>query len=471
MPDEVYHKDLEGLDLHKPFPYGFDADKPENPKVGAWYFAVDSKILYRCLVLGEWSNYLNKLGKGPDCIDISETGSLVMKGGARYVDLKALSSMDVFPTHHAALEVTALADPGYVSSSLDNPPNANRFLSICTVDGGLNVKGRQSGSYSQGDTTAVGAITMICINTKNASWVQETCWYLVIDIAIGNVTGHFTIFCPPFNLESFDRIKLYITNDGATYYSKERYGFNDFICGSEAAEEVTTNNLTAGSNVVCNVVDTAGFHVGGKVFVSDSLNSEWTRIKSIIVNTSITVSFLSNNYTIVNGSKLDVVPTTRTAYLSVVHRNVGKLFKLLPDINSGATLQFGVPHHIDKTEPLKIAFQYIARSPNPGSQVVKIRTQNINQKIYEVCPESDQYGILRNTTFIPSATVDINNVAPLPEIPVSDWVDVTPKRVHLMQVVRMGADAGDTFAGAIDVVAIVYLMKSEKLGGAEALFG
>lgn len=401
---------------------------------------------------------------------------LSLTGDGRYVNLIPFTSMDIFPTHHSPLEITALADPGYISCTLTNKPNANRHISISTIDGGIHVKGRQKSDigagYTQGNTTAAGTTTLICLNTKNASWTQATDWTLIIDIATGNVTGQFTIHCPAFTLDIYDHIEFYITNDGATYYSKESYGFNDFVCGTTPADELITNDsLTAGSNVVCNVASTTGFHVGNKVSVSDSEDSEWTRIKSLIENTSITLTSLTNNYTKVNGAKLEIINTTRTAHLSVVHRNIGKFFRFLPGVKSGMTLQFGIPYHIDSTEPLKIAFQYIARSANAGEQVAKMRTQYICSTINESLPISDQFATLKYSTFVPVAAADIMNVAMLPEVPISEWVENgTPRRAHTMQFCRLGDDDEDTYTGSIDIVGIIYVLKSDELGGAESLF-
>lgn len=71
----------------------------------------------------------------------------------------------------------------------------------------------------------------------------------------------------------------------------------------------------------------------------------------------------------------------------------------------------------------------------------------------------------------PAATVDIMNVAELPEIPITDWVtDGTPRRAHTMQFCRLGDDDDDTYTGSIDIVAVLYIMKSNKFGGAESLF-
>lgn len=399
-----------------------------------------------------------------------------LTGDGRYVNLMPFTSLDIFSTHHAPLEITALADPGYISCTLTDKPGAQRHISICTIDGGIHVKGRQKSNietgYTQGNTTAAGTVTLICLNTKNDTWTQTTPWSLIINITTGSVTGQFTIHCPAFTLDIYDHIEFYVTNDGATYYSKGSYGFNDFVSGTTTAEELITNDsLTAGSNVVCNVVDTTGFHVGNKVFVSDSADSEWSRIKSLIENTSITITSLTNNYTKVNGAKLNIINTTRTAPLSVVHRNIGKFFRFLPGVKSGMTLQFGIPHHIDPTEPLKIAFQYIARSANAEEQVVKLRTQYICSKIYGSCPISDQFATLSYSTFTPTATADIMNVAILPEIPITDWVENgTPRRAHTMQFCRLGDDDADTYTGSIDIVAVLYIMKSNKFGGAESLF-
>lgn len=399
-------------------------------------------------------------------------GYLIFEGEERYVDMKAFTSFDVCPTHHAPLEITALADPGYISSTLTDAPDANRYLRIRAINGGLLVKGLQKNVYVQGDTTSVGGVIKIVISTKNASWTQATAWTLIIDITTGSVTGQFTIYCPPFNLGAYEEIRFFVTDDGATYYSRERCGFNDFMCGSVAAEEMTTNNLTAGVNVVCNVVSTTGFYVGSKVFVSDSENSEWGRIKSIITDTSITIISLSNSYTTEHSSKLEMVVTTRTAIISVVHRNVGKFFRLPAGVKSGVTLQFGIPHHIDKTEPLKLGLQYLSKSANAAEQVIKLRLQYDCIKYMGSYPVSNQFGTLKYTTFTPGVTADINAVVSLPEIPVSDWVeDGYPKNAHAMQVVRLGNDSEDTYTGDIDIVAILYLMKSDRLGGAEALFG
>lgn len=49
------HKDLTGEELHVPFIYGPDSLKKQAPKVGEWYFAIDTNNLYSCAEEGVWT--------------------------------------------------------------------------------------------------------------------------------------------------------------------------------------------------------------------------------------------------------------------------------------------------------------------------------------------------------------------------------------------------------------------------------
>jgi len=80
-----YHKDLTGENLHQPFRIGNDADKP-IPKVGDWYFAIDTDKLYKCVVAGQWEEQGSGNGVGDMLKSVYDTNGNGIVDKAETVD-------------------------------------------------------------------------------------------------------------------------------------------------------------------------------------------------------------------------------------------------------------------------------------------------------------------------------------------------------------------------------------------------
>jgi len=81
-----YHKDLTGADLHQPFRIGNDVDKPVNPKVGDWYFAIDTDKLYKCVTAGIWEEQGGDGDMKKAIYDINDDGIVDKAEEAEIVD-------------------------------------------------------------------------------------------------------------------------------------------------------------------------------------------------------------------------------------------------------------------------------------------------------------------------------------------------------------------------------------------------
>ncbi|MCX5778748.1 MAG: hypothetical protein NTU66_06005 [Elusimicrobia bacterium] len=54
----VRHSTLSGVELHNPFNFGLDVNKPASPAAGQWYFATDTQVLYFCTTANTWTNMM-----------------------------------------------------------------------------------------------------------------------------------------------------------------------------------------------------------------------------------------------------------------------------------------------------------------------------------------------------------------------------------------------------------------------------
>ena len=382
-------------------------------------------------------------------------------GDARPAKIIAITGAQLLPSHHNPIHITSLAAlNGILTSGLDTATGATRRIEVQGIDGGVYVKGRVKATYIQGDTSNASKIIKIKLNTTNATWEQSGEWRIILDITSGCVVGNFTIFMPPFSLMEYSDYSIYVTCDGATYLENDQMGFSRSLSGSSAVTENFLNDESAGSNVVVEVADTTGFYEGNLVFVSDSENSEWARIKTIIGNTSITIYTLENSYTTVNGAKFDIINYTQTAETLPTQRGMLKLKHFKTGVNSGIELQWGIPHDIDITEDIGIVIQYAGTTTNVGGDVVKCRLQWKLTQLLSSIEENVQYGTLVYSDCTPPATL-VNTIATLATI---SGTDHSGKHVLSFEIMRVGSDAGDTYSGDIKVIGIAMTYTQNKLG-------
>lgn len=80
----------------------------------------------------------------------------------------------------------------------------------------------------------------------------------------------------------------------------QKYKKGDRILLKQPRSQAYTNDPIAGSNIVLNMVNTAGFNIGNLITVSSSAGFEQAYITAISANTSITVNALALNHTTTN---------------------------------------------------------------------------------------------------------------------------------------------------------------------------
>lgn len=402
-----------------------------------------------------------RFGDVDHCSYFESDGKFHFKGDARPIILYAMDSNSLTPSHHNPLEVTALdANAGISTGGLDTPVSANRIIGCIGVDSGINVKGRLSNSYVNLDVISESLYIKICVCTKNATWVQASQWRVILKIATGPVTGDFTIYMPTFNLAQYDSFEVFIAKDGSSYAVLGGRYFHLSVAGTIAATEPMLNNVSAGPNIVVDVASTTKFYPGNKAFISDDLNSEFARIKSVVLDSSITLNSIANNYTMANNAKLEIIPYTRTASYRQVQRGMFGLYVLKSGINSGVIGQLAIPHTIDETEDIGMALQFLPTENNAGSATVRFRVQYIIKALGDDVPDSYQYGTSLYSTLTPPA-VKGNQLHTLGAIPAAIH---SGKHILSIKLVREGIDGLDTYIGDIKIIAIVFSRYDKQLG-------
>lgn len=421
---------------------------------------IDSNAL-DATVIGGTTPAAGTFGNTTNYSKFLSDGKLHFDGGARPVIFDAITGAQLNPSHSNPLCITSLhASDGILTSGLNTAAGATRRIEVQGIDGGLHVKGRLKAAYSQGDTTHSSQLIKIKLNTTNATWEQATGWKIILDIANGCFVGGFTVFMPAFSMMEYSDYIVYVASDGTTYLDNGQMGFFLSLAGSSAATENFSNNESAGSDVVIEVADTTGFYVGNQTFISDSANSEWVSIKSIVTNTSITVRELTNSYTTANGAKFDIFDYTQSADTFPTQRGLLKLKILRTGINSAFEFQYAIPHDIDDSTELNIVIQYAGTTTNPGSDVSKWRVQWILYPLFSPVTESIQYGNLVYSDVTPPSTL-VSTIATVATIA---GVDHAGKHVLAVEISRIGTDAGDTYAGDVKIVGIAMTRTIDKLG-------
>lgn len=412
-------------------------------------------------LINEQKTRYNVFGDELNHSEFESDGSLHFVGDARPVKLYPIHSMLCEPSHHNPLCIASLAESGgIITSGLDTAVDNSRRIEVIGIDGGYHVKGRLKAAYSQEDTTHESCLVKIRLNTTNATWEQAGEWRLILDVLSGPITGKFTCFMPAFSIMEYDTLEGYVTKEGALYLIRTLSGFDKSLSGPSAASENFSNDESADSNVVIEVVDTTGFYEGNQVFVSDSQNSEWTRIKTIVVNESITVEALSNLYTTENGAKLEILDYIRTPAMVPTQRGLLKKYIFRAGINSGIVFQFAIPQEIDPTSDLVVTLQYLSSEANPSLLIIKRRAQYIIKALGEDIPDSIQHGTLVDSDMTPPATVG-NTISTMCVIPAAIHAG---KHILAVKMNRLGADSGDTYTGDIKLVAFIIEATTMQLG-------
>lgn len=412
------------------------------------------KTNIRELEIGDQDNYSHFI----------ESGKLHFKGDARPIIVDCVTGSQLMASHQNPLRLTSLAaSAGIATDGLTTAPDATRGIEVIGINGGIQTKGLLTDAYARHDTTEESTVVKIRLSTMYGTntWSQASEWRLILDIASGDgITGKFTVIMPKFSLLHYSTLELYLTSDGATYYNQNQMGFDYSMSGTSVATEDFLNDEVAGSDVLIEVTSTSGFYEGNEVFVSDSENSEWCRIKTIVSNTSITVHELTNSYTTANGAKFDQIDYTRTAETVPVQRGLYKMKQFDTGINSGIEFQYAIPHDIDNDETLDIMIQYVGTDANAGADVSKWRAQWGIKKMFTPIDESIQYSNLVYTDVTPPSTT-VNSVVYLAQIAAADHAG---KHLFSAQLVRLGADAGDTYSGDIRVIGIAMAYTADRLG-------
>ena len=400
-------------------------------------------------------------GNATNYTQIETDGKIHFFGDAQPINFTVIDSLNCDASHLAPLSMISLAAAdGILTSGLDTATGSLRRIEVVGVDGGIYVKGRDKGSYTQGDVTHESYRIKIKLNTTNATWEQSGEWRIILDILSGDITGAFTVYMPPFSIMEYSTLEVYVTVDGATYAETTSRGFDVSVAGPSAAEELFSNNETTGSGIVVEVASTTGFYVGNEVFVSDTSNSEWTRIKEVVIDTSITAD-LTNSYTTASGAKFNMFDYTKTTLTKSIHRGLFRARIFKANETSGVQLQIPVPQQTDPTKDVGVVLQYVTTADNPGSSLVsKWRVQYLFKTLGEDIPESYQYAELVYADVTPPVT-KCNYIATL--------ATITPekhqgKNLLAMQVVRLGVDAGDTYTGNFKLAAIITTMPWKQLG-------
>lgn len=399
---------------------------------------------------------------------ISDDGLMTLKNvvhfesDARPVKFSIIDSRRCEPACHNPLALTSLAETnGITTDGLDTGASNTRRIKVIGANGGIHVKGILKATYTREDTTNESIIIKIKLSTTNTTWTQAGEWRLILDIATGPyITGKFTCFMPAFSLMEYSFLEGYVTREGATYLCLIHGGFDCSLAGPSVATENFSNDESAGPDVVIDVVSTAGFYEGNKAFISDNENSEWVRIKTIVTDESITVYDLLNSYTTANGAKIELFDFTRTAYTYPAQRGILKSYVFKAGINSGVVFQYAVPQEIDPDSDIGITFQYLGTTTNPSSHITKWRVQYIVYGLGEDIPDSMQYGTLVDTDVTPPATLGnaLTSICTIPSAVHSG------KHILGVKINRLGALAGDTYAGDIRLVAFIIPVVTKQLG-------
>lgn len=410
--------------------------------------------------------YPKKLGKGEDYVGIADDGFLTLHGEARTSRITTFACENWYTTHHDPLGIKALADPGYISSTLSTAPDANRRLRVVGVGDGIHMKREQAASWTTGDITHNAVFGYITITTKNASWEQTSAWRLELDITTGKVTGKMTIYLPPFKLDSYEELHFWISDDGASYCGgRGECEFKCFGAGAAETDEVLTSNISPGNNVICPVADTTGFYLGDKVRLEDDNNAEWNRITAINTNTSITAGHLDHGYTMAANVKIKKYKCVETPY-GILHmrRGMGRLCCLRANVPSGVAGHYPFPFTQDPDSPLKVAIVFCGSIDNPTSETVRLRLQYIPTGPGDNALSED-WGKIKYITVIPGA-----NAGDFVETLFSGGFEVSAneiqdKKAIQLQLVRMGDDSvNDTYTGCLLVVAVLIGMTERHFG-------
>lgn len=385
----------------------------------------------------------------------------VFTGDGRYGILDIFDNNRLMPSCHSPFQLTALVDEAPVTT-LSTQPDNGRLLEICGVDGGYVIKGRDAVNFVIGDTTTESKMVLVKL-ACGESWVQTEDWRLTLNIASGEVTGKMTFYGPPFNLSARGFMFFWLTNDGASYYGgNAECDFSHFAAGSTSATEDLTSDILAGSSVICLMSDTSGFYLGDKVYLKDSENDEWCRITAIDSNISITVNTLTNDYTIGNGASINKDVCIQTpAYRRKMRRCLINYPSMTAGINTGVTSQMGLPHSMDNSEDVTVLIQYMGSADNATDKKIKMRLQYITIPIGDVCEPSDERGIVKYGYLTPPAVAYTHYYESIFTVPQSD---IGTAHAAAFQVVRLGADAEDTYDGDLTIIAVLVLTKNNSLG-------
>ena len=462
---DIYHRDLLEDNLHQPFWAGLDANKPASPDVGDWYYATDIDVLYKCSTATVWEFYPRKIGKGSDYIEVADDGFLTLHGEARTSIIRTYACENWYTTHHNALGIKVLANPGYISSTLSTQPDANRAIRIVGLGDGINLKGEQGTGWTPGDTTHDAIQSYLTIATKNTTWEQTSDWRVVLDITTGDVTGKMIVYLPPFKLDAYEKLHFWITGDGATYCGgRGECRFTCFGAGPTETNELLTGDVSSGDNIVCPVSDTTGFYIGDKVRLEDDDDEEWDRIIDIISNTSIKVGHLDYDYTQVKNAIIKKYKCVETPYGAThMRRGMGRLCCLRAGVPSGIAMHYAFPFTQDPNSPLKIAVVFVGSIDNPTSKTVKMRLQYIPTGPGDNA-FSEEYGDMDYITVTPAATAGdfvetlFTNGFTVPAHKIQN------KKAIQFQLARMGDDASDTYTGCLLLVAILVGMTEQYIG-------
>jgi hypothetical protein len=411
----------------------------------------------------EKDSYLanSRFGDGTNYSYFEADGKLHFVGTARPVIFKVIDSSMAKASYHNLLGITSLsAVDGITVEGLDENPSISRRIEVLSIGCGAHVKGRLANHFSIRNTTDSGSYTQIILSTTNTVWDQVGEWRLVLEIVAGTVTGTFTIIMPAFTLLAYGRFEFHVTTEGAVYFIYGQNGYYSSLSGPNAASEVFLNDKVAGSDVVIEVADTTGFYSGHEVFVSDSENEEWVRIKAITLNTSITVDALSNSYNIIDGAKLDIFDFTRTPVNQPIMRGLYSCHIFKANENMGVQFQFGIPQSVDSSSDIFITFQYLASEDNAGAEKTKWQLQYVLKRLGEDIPESIQYAT-RIVTLITPPTTKGNSIHVVGTVPAAEHAG---KHAAAIKLVRVGRDAEDTYTGDIKYIALVVGITHKQLG-------
>ena len=308
-------------------------------------------------------------------------------------------------------------------------------------------------------------MSRITVSTKNATWDQATPWRLVLNISLGSVTGQYTIYLPPFKMDTYESIHFWVANDGATYYgSSGECDYEHWGAGESEATEDLTADVAAGNNIVCPVSDTTGFYVGDKARLEDDNNAEWNRITAIVTNTSITIAHLNYPYTAAANAKVIKVNCIQSPYgVRNMRRSMGRICCLDAAVPSGIAAHYPFPFTQDPISPLKVALVFCGSINNPSSETIRMQLQYLPTGPGDNA-FSDEWGEKKYITVTPGATAG-DFVETLFtdgfEVPASEILN---KKAIQLKLVRMGDDPLDTYTGCFLLVAVLIGMTERYFG-------